>query len=79
MATLNLTGQEVERVDINPKIVKLKNLMDQRKPIWDKISPEKRKQWVLSDKDPIMSLAWSVFKYLKSNFFGEDYNDNMET
>lgn len=75
MATLNLTGQSVEYADIAPKLLKLKNLMDQRKEIWNKISTEKKKLWVTSDKDPIMSVAWDVYKYLRNNFFGEEHDD----
>jgi len=71
MATLNLTGQNLERADIAPKLLKLKNLMDQRLPIWQKIPREKKKKWVQSDKDPIMGIAWDVYKYLNNNFFGE--------
>ena len=70
---LNLSGQQVEYNTIAPKVQTLKNWMDQRKPIWAKISKEKRKKWVTSDKDPIMSLAWSIYKYLDNNFFGEDF------
>jgi len=69
MTTINLSGQELERQDIQPKLIKLKQLMDQRKVIWDKIPDGKRKKWVTLDKDPIMSLAWDVYKYLKDNFF----------
>lgn len=73
MTILNLSGQGLERDDIAPKLQKLKNWMDQRKPIWDKLTPEQRKAWVDSDKDPVMSLAWDIFKYLRDNFFGERY------
>lgn len=77
MATLNLTGQQLEYQDIAPKLLKLKNLMDLRKVIWARLPPEKRKLWVTNDKDPIMSVAWDVFKYLENNFFGERYyNDD---
>ena len=70
MATLNLSGQNLERADIAPKLLRLKNLMEQRKPLWQKASYDKRKKWVQSDKDPIMGIAWDVYKYLRDNFFG---------
>ena len=34
MADLNLTGQNLERADIAPKLLKLKNCLDERKVIW---------------------------------------------
>ena len=75
MTELNLSGQSVERAGIAPKLLKLKNLMDQRKPIWNKVSTEKKRLWVKSEKDPIMDIAWDVYKYLRNNFFGESEID----
>ena len=75
MADLDLTGQQLEYNDIAPKLQKLKNLMLDRKPIWDKISVAKRKKWVTSDKDPIMSLAYQIHEWLDERFFGEKYYD----
>jgi len=43
--------------------------MELRKQIWDRISFEKKKQWIVSDKDPIMTLAWQTYRYLRDNFF----------
>ena len=78
MANLNLTGQDVEYSTIAPKLLRLKQCLDERKVIWAKIPVEKRKLWVTSDKDPIMSIAWDIYKYLRNNFFGERYYDNDE-
>ena len=78
MADLNLTGQNLERADIAPKLLKLKNCLDERKVIWQKIPVEKRKLWVTSEKDPIMDISWDIFKYLRNNFFGEDYYNDSE-
>lgn len=75
MAILSLTGQTIASAEITPKLVQLKNLMDQRKIIWDKISDEKKRAWVLSEKDPIMDIAWDVFRYLNNNFFGDHKDD----
>ena len=75
MTELDLTNQLAEKTDIGPKLIKLTALMDQRKPIWDKLPLEKKKKWVLSDKDPIMGIAWDVYKYLRNNFFMEQDND----
>lgn len=76
MTTLNLTGQNLEREDILPKIIKLKSLMNERKTIWDKLPYKKQNAWVMSDKDPIMALAWSVHRYLKDFFKGLDDGTN---
>ena len=78
MAELNLTDQLAEKDAIQPKVNKLSQLMNQRKPFWDKASLEQRKKWVTSDKDPIMSLAWLIYKYLNDNFFGEQFYDKEE-
>ena len=74
MADLNLTGQNAEKADIAPKLVKLKNMMLERKPIWDKIPDAKKKAWILSNKDPIMEIAWDVYKWLRKNFFEDSEN-----
>ena len=76
MANLNLTGQNLERADIVPKLLKLKQCLDERKAIWQRITVAKRKAWVTSEKDPIMDIAWDIFKYLRDNFFGEEYYDD---
>lgn len=70
---LNLTGQEAYAQNIQPEILTLKSLMNDRKVVWDKISNAKKKAWITSDKDPIMSLAWSIYSWLDNNFF-EDYD-----
>lgn len=77
MAILNLTGQALARDQIQPKLIQLWGLMQDRKIIWDKISFEKRKKWiqVADTKDPIMALAWDIYTKLRDNFFGPDYNE----
>lgn len=72
MADLNLTGQANSANQIQQRINLLRNLMDQRKPFWDRMDIEKKRQWIRSGKDPIMTLAWEVYKYLRNNFFGEE-------
>lgn len=69
MANLNLTGQTTAGTAIQTRIVQLKTLLDQRKPFWDRMPIEKKKAWIKSGEDPVMSLAWDVFKYLNNNFF----------
>ena len=72
MTTLNLSGQQLEREDIQPKLQKLKGWMNERKVIWDKLPPEKKQKWIknASQVDPIMDIAWDVYKYLLK-FFDE--------
>ncbi len=72
MADLTLTGQTTSSGQIQTRINTLKTLLDQRKPFWQRMSNEKKKAWVKSGKDPVMSLAWDVFKYLNNNFFKEE-------
>lgn len=71
MAILNLIDQNKKATTINTHIQQLKTQMDARKEVWDKLSPERKKKWILSNKDPIMTLAWQIFKYLRNNFFEE--------
>lgn len=74
---LNLSGQELEKQNIQPKLIMLKQLMGLRKLIWNKVSNDKKNNWITSGNDPIMSLAWNVYKYLKDNFFGEIDDDSI--
>jgi conjugal transfer/entry exclusion protein len=76
MAILNLINQQAATTQIQPYINTLKNRLDNRKAVWDKLSVEKRRQWILSDKDPIMTLAYSIYKYLHKNFFSSSYQEN---
>ena len=76
MTQLNLTGQQTAVDTIQPYINALKTRMDQRKTVWDKLSVEKRRKWVLSGKDPIMTLAWTMYKYLHKNFFSDAYRED---
>ena len=65
---LNLTGQNTLRNQIAPQVQALKTAMDLRLTIWKKLPFEKRKAWITSGKDPIMSLAFDVYRYLRDNF-----------
>jgi hypothetical protein len=75
MANLTLTGQSTLSGTIGPKLVQLKNAMDLRKPIFQKLEFAKKKIWVLSSRDPIMGLAWDVYKYLYDFFGGVNPGD----
>jgi len=69
MATLNLIDQATLAGQVQTRINQLKASMDQRKEIWDRLPVEKKKAWILSGKDPIMSLSWTIYRYLRNNFF----------
>lgn len=72
MANLNLSGQEAEKNQIAPKVQQLKNRMNERKVIWDKLPDDKKKLWITSGKDPIMTLAWNSYRFLRDNFFSDE-------
>jgi hypothetical protein len=73
MALLQLTNQENAKKQIAPKLVQLRQLLDSRKELWQKIDAADRKKWVQSGKDPIMTIAWQIYQYLDANFFGRKY------
>jgi len=77
MTTLDLTGQQAAYNLIAPKIQQLKDAMDLRKSIWDKLPVNKKIAWIQSGKDPIMGLAWTVYKYLRNNFFGSETDEYL--
>ena len=68
MAVLDLTGQTTAKNTIAPKLLALKTELDKRSEVWARISQEKKRQWIKSEKDPIMNLAWDITKYLVKNF-----------
>lgn len=77
MAILDISGQQAAYNLIAPKVQNLKDAMDLRKAIWDKLPKAKKIAWIQSDKDPIMGLAWTVYKYLRNNFFGEETDEYL--
>lgn len=77
MAILNLIGQQAAYNLIAPKIQQLKDAMDLRKSIWNKLTVVKKIKWIRSDKDPLIWLAWSVYKYLRNNFFGSETDEYL--
>lgn len=76
MAILNLTNQIIGHDEIVSKLSQLESLMDERKVMWEKLSIKQKKSWLLSQKDPIMSIAWDNYKYLDGFF--EDIEDIEE-
>jgi len=76
MANLTIVDQEAYKETILPKMLLLKQQLDLRSEIWAKVSMEKKRKWITSDKDPIMTLAFQMGQYFKDNFpeLLEDYN-----
>jgi len=74
VADLNLTGQQAVYDAVAPKMLQLKEEMDKRRAIWDKLPDEKKKLWIqkaMDDptKDAVMKIAWQMYRYLRDNFF----------
>lgn len=76
MTTLNLSNQAVAATAIKNRTDDLKALMDARLAVWKKLPDAKKKAWITSGKDPVMTLAWGSYKYLRDNFFGQGVDDN---
>ena len=72
MADLNLTGQATSAGQIQTRITQLRNAMELRKEVWSRMSVAKKKAWITSGKDPIMTLAWQVYRYMRDNFFTQE-------
>ena len=72
MADLNLTGQAVSAGQIQTRITQLRSAMDLRKEVWNRLPVAKKKAWITSGRDPIMTLAWQVYRYLRDNFFTQE-------
>ena len=68
---LKLTGQGQERSNLDPHIKKLESLVSQREEVWKRLSIDKKKLWL--EKDPILALAFSTYKYLDQIF--KEVND----
>lgn len=78
---LNLTGQNIEYADVAPKLLKLKQLMDQRKAIWDRLDLNQRKKLVQllapnPGKDVIFEVALDMVRYFR-NFGLLEYADDL--
>ena len=72
MTDLNLSDQSTLASAIQTRVSQLKTAMDDRLPMWNKLPDEKKKKWVTSDKDDIMTLSWNIYKYLRDNFFDSE-------
>ena len=75
MAELNLTGQATAAATIQTRVTQLRNAMELRKDVWNRLPIAKKKAWITSGRDPIMTLAWQVYLYLRDNFFGQEVDN----
>jgi hypothetical protein len=69
---LNLAGQQTIKTQVGPKLLQLKTALDLRLPVWNRLSLAKKRAWIRSNKDPVMDIAFDIYKYLDANFFGVD-------
>jgi hypothetical protein len=75
MADLVLTGQSTIAGQVQTRINTLKTEMDKRKEIWNRLPEAKKKLWITSGKDPIMTLSWQTYRYLRDNFFTQEVDN----
>ncbi len=66
-----LTKQSIAKTSIAPKLADLKTELEKRKTLWNKVSPEAKKEWLDSGKDELLKMAYDKYVYLRDNFFGE--------
>ena len=70
MATINLTNQATAAAALESGKTSLIALLDQRKPVWNKIDRTKKLKWISGADDPVMTLAWQNYQYLCLFFDG---------
>jgi hypothetical protein len=75
MSDLNLTGQSTLAGQVQTRITQLRNAMDLRKEVWNRLPIAKKKAWITSGKDPLMTLSWKIYRYLRDNFFGQEVDN----
>jgi hypothetical protein len=71
MATLNLNGSNTDYTNIAPRMSALRDRLEVRQPFWNGMNQEQKRKWIKSGKDPLLSLAWTIYKYLYHNWFGD--------
>ncbi len=72
MTDYNFTSTTQEKNTINNGLAKIREKLDLRLSLWAKLTREQKRALILSGKDPILTSAWTTFKYLKNNFFGDE-------
>jgi hypothetical protein len=68
MATLTLSNQAAAKSAVEPALAQLDSLLESRRAVWERLPPEKRKGWIDKGLDPVITLAWAHYRYLKSFF-----------
>lgn len=74
---LSLTNQTNIKKQISPKLLQMKTELDKRKIVWNKLSVQQKIKWIQSEKDPIVDIAWDIYKYLRNNFFREEADEYL--
>ena len=72
MAVLNLENQAATVAAMQPKLLQLKNQLELRQPVFDRVSRAKKKAWIVNGNDPVMTLAYNMHTYLKEYFKDDD-------
>ena len=67
---LNLTNQQAICNGISLKTDQLKEILDLRSPMWNKIATQNRKEWLDWGKDPALNIVKDLLTYLVNNFPG---------
>jgi hypothetical protein len=68
MATYNITNANLTL--LRSKLQDARTLLETRRPLWDKLSPEMKRRAV--QKDAVLGEMWTVYKYLKDWFGGAE-------
>ncbi len=68
--TLDLINQLAEAETLQPHVDKIVELMELRVEMWKKLSPESRRQWLVSRRDPVLNMVDELYNYLNENYRG---------
>lgn len=48
-------------------------ILNERKPVWDRLSEEQKNNWITNQTDPAIRLAYLIHEYLDEFFGGFKY------
>jgi hypothetical protein len=68
MSTYNISAAAV--TTFKSKIADAKNLLDARRPLWNKLTPEKKRSIAVNKTDPVVGEMYVIYKYLRGWFAG---------
>lgn len=75
MTTFNLTGQKTAANKYQTQLEAIKVELLKRKTVWDRMPIEKKRAWIKGGSDPLFTLGFETYEFLRLNFFGaEDIN-----